>query len=226
MKKGKHLRLEVNELRENNRNIEYRGKKLIEPKEEVFVPLITKHHDPATRGHSGQEQTLLNLMRRYYWEAMRKDVDQYVANCQVCGRTKPSWEAAKGLLRPLEIPDAKWTSISVDFIIRLTKQEGYDAVMVVVDRRTKMAHYIPTTKMVSFADTAELFLNHVWKLHGDPAEIISDRGTQFISVFWTDLCKRLGIKRKLSTAYHPETDGQMERRNQMLEHYLRAYVSH
>lgn len=157
---------------------------------------------------------------------MRKDVDRYVANCQICGRTKLSRTAPKGLLRPLKLPKASWTSISVDFITGLPEQEGYDAIMVVVDGLTKMAHYIPTTKTVSSADTAELFLNHVWKLHGNLTEIISDRGTQFVSVFWTDLCRRLDIQRKLSPAYHPKTDGQKELRNQTLGHYLRAYVSH
>lgn len=108
---------------------------------------------------------------------MRKDIDRYVANCQICGRTKLSRKAPKGLLRPLEIPDAKLASISIDYITGLREKEEYDAVMVVVDPLTKMAYYIATSKTVSSTNTAELFLKNVWKLHGTPTEIISDWGT-------------------------------------------------
>ena len=131
-----------------------------------------------------------------------------------------------GILRPLPIPDRPWSSISMDFVTGLPWSDGNDAIWVVVDRLTKIRHFVPCRTTTSAPDLANPFLHHTWKLHGLPNDIISDRGPQFAIKFWRQLCSRLGISPRLSTAFHPETDGQTERANQTMEQYLRAFVSH
>jgi len=140
------------------------------------------------------------------------------------GKTFPEMPAGK--LMPNPIPNAPWTDISVDFITGLPEAQGYDAILVVCDRFTKQVHIIPTTKETNSLGLARLYRDHVWKLHGLPNTVISDRGPQFASGFMKELNKILGIDTKLSTAYHLQTDGQTERMNQELEQYLRMFVDY
>jgi transposase InsO family protein len=121
------------------------------------------------------------------------------------------------VLKPLPIPDQAWQHLSMDFIMHLPPSEGYDAILVVVDRLTKMRHLIPCKGTCSAEDTARLYLHYIWKLHGLPRTIVSDRGTQFVSEFWKHLNSQLKVKGLLSTAVHPQTDGQTERFNAVLE---------
>ena len=121
----------------------------------------------------------------------------------------------------------KWICISMDLITALPKVVGnFDAIFVVIDRLTKQAHFLPTTSEVDAAGIADLFISAIWKLHGTPKEVISDRGPQFAAKFLRQVFSRLGIKSSLSTAYHPQSDGQTERVNQELEQYLRAFVNY
>ena len=128
-------------------------------------------------------------------------------NCEICQRTKPRRDKAFGLLNPLPIPSGIWKSVTLNYITGLPETQGYDAILVVVGRLSKMAHYISTTKEINAQETARMLLHHVWKYHRTPKEIISDRGPQFDSQVWKQLCKDLQIEQKMSTAYHPETDG-------------------
>jgi hypothetical protein len=113
----------------------------------------------------------------------------------------------------------------MDFIVGLPKtQAGFDSILVVVDWLTKIAHFIPTVATVTASGVAALFMRNIFKFHGMPSEIINDRDCKFVSEFWTTLFKMCGTKIKLSTAYHPETDGQTERTNRTLEDMLRMYV--
>jgi len=127
---------------------------------------------------------------------------------------------------PNSIPEKAWTHISADFITKLPLAQGYDAILVVVDRFTKMAHFVPTTEKTSAEGLARLFRDNIWKLHGLPDSIISDRGPQFAAGIMKELNHMLGIETKLSTAFHPQTDGQTERMNQELEQYLRMFIDH
>jgi len=127
---------------------------------------------------------------------------------------------------PNSIPEKPWTHISADFITKLPIAQGYDSILVVVDRLTKMVHFIPTTEKTSAEGLARLFRDNVWKLHGLPKSIVSDRGLQFIAGIIWELNRMLGIKSKLSTAFHPQTNGQTERVNQELEQYLRMFIDH
>ncbi|KAH0612978.1 uncharacterized protein H6S33_009358 [Morchella sextelata] len=126
----------------------------------------------------------------------------------------------------MPIPDGPWTDVSMDFVTDLPESDGYNAILVVVDRLTKMRHLIPTTKEADSREVAKLYIDNVWKLHGLPDTMVSDRGTQFVAEFWRSLCDRLEISPKFSTAFHPQTDGQTERINAIMEQYLRSYVSY
>ena len=127
---------------------------------------------------------------------------------------------------PNSIPEKPWTYISADFITKLPLAQEYNSILVVVNKLTKMVHFIPTTEKTSAEGLARLFRDNMWKLHGLPKSIISDRGPQFMAGLMRELNEILGIKSKLSTAFHPQTDGQTERINQELEQYLRIFIDH
>ena len=157
---------------------------------------------------------------------MRGTIAQYIRNCDTCSRIKPARHAPYGLLKPLEIPIRRWTSVSLDLITGLPPSNGYDALLVVVDRLSKMAHYAATTTDVSSKGIAKLYLDNIFQLHGLPDSVVSDRGTQFSSDFTRALCDLAGIQQKMSTSFHPETDGQTERVNAIVEQYLRVYCNY
>ena len=135
-------------------------------------------------------------------------------------------EMPAGKLRPNQVPEKPWQYISVDFITKLPMFKGYDSILVVCNRFSKMSHFVAMTGKMMAKGLARLFRDNVWKLHGLPESVISDRGPQFAVGLTKKLNKMLGIETKLSTAYHSETDGQMERTNQELKQYLRMYVNH
>jgi len=151
---------------------------------------------------------------------MSRYIGQYVSTCDLCLRTKPIRQAPVGELHPLRIPDLRWDTLSVDFIVELPLSSRHNAVMTVVDSVSKRAYFIPTHTTVTAEGVARLFLHQVWKLHGLPKCVISDRGPQFIACFTRELYCLLGIKLASSTAWHPQTDGQTERVNQELDQYL------
>ena len=151
---------------------------------------------------------------------MRKSVKEHIQHCLSCSRNKPSNSKPTGLLLPLKVPDTPWSSVSVDFITDLPLSNGFDSIMVVVDRFTKWAEFFPCLKTINAQEASKIFMREIFAIHGLPQEIVSDRGTQFVSQFFSCLTKSLGIKQCLSSAFHPQSDGQTERVNQILEHYL------
>lgn len=193
---------------------------------QLKLDLIQQHHDTATTGHLGQVKTYELLTRSYYWPSMRRFVNRYVFNCATCKRAKPSHQSPQGHLKPLQVPPRPWASISMDFIVGLPTSSGFNAIWVVVDRLTKMAHFIPCMDTITAQELAHLFLNNVFRLHGLPDDIISDRGSVFTSRFWRSLLELLDIKANMSTAFHPQTDGQTERTNAILEQYLRTFMNY
>jgi hypothetical protein len=152
---------------------------------------------------------------------MKRSVAEYVAICDTCQHVKAEHQRPAGLLQPLKILEWKWEEITMDFIVRLPRtQKGYNSIWVVVDRLTKVAHFIPVNTTYSGARLAELYISRIVCLHGVPKKIISDRGSQFTSLFWEQLHDSLDTKLHFSTAYYPQTDGQTDRTNQVLEDML------
>lgn len=216
-------------------NVEVVGATTVSTDEKIYVAekdrikILREVHDQPASGHPGVRRTLAMLRRVFFWPKMRATVDQYVRNCHECQRAKAPREKYMGLLRPLPIPDRPWVDISLDFVTGLPASRGSNAVLMVVDRFSKMRHLIPCTTDehgTTAEETARLLITHVWKLHGLPDSMVSDRGPQFIASVWQLICTMLKIKAKLSTAFHPETDGQSEIANQEMERYLRTYVNY
>ena len=157
---------------------------------------------------------------------MRTYVNHYVQSCEICQRTKSACHRPYGLLEPLPIADKPWSSVSIDFIVKLPESNGFDSILVVVCRCTKMAHFIPCLETITAPELAQLYFENIFKLHGLPETLISDRGPQFKSHFWKAFWTLLGTKPTLSSSYHAETDGQTERVNQCVEQYLRCFVNY
>lgn len=187
--------------------------------------LMKDTHDSLWAGHPGVERMLALLSRSYYWPKMDQDVELYVKTCLVCQQDKSEKKKAAGLLQPLPIPEKPWQSASMDFIGGLPKVDGMSSIMVVVDRFSKYAIFIPAPRACPADVAAELFFKHVVKYFGLPEDIISDRDSRFTGRFWTTLFNLIGTELKFSTANHPQTDGQTERINALLEEYLRHYVT-
>ncbi len=177
---------------------------------DVQSHILFKRHDSLLAGHPGHAKTLSLISRDYSWLHMFKDVQLYIQSCDTCQQTKSSHHAPYRMLIPLKIPERNWEEISMDFITDLPLSHLFNSILVVVDRLTKQAHFIPTHKSLNSPGLAQLFIANVFKLHGFPSSIVSDRGSVFVSEFWKALMAQLQVHLNLSTAYHPQTDGQTE----------------
>eukprot|EP00253_Pinus_taeda_P031928 PITA_31928 len=168
---------------------------------------------------------ITSLRKEYYWIGMKKDVAGYLARCLECQQIKVEHQHPAGLLQPLPIPGWKWETISMDFIIGLPKsKKNNDSIMVVVDKLSKSAHFILVKSTYRVVQIAHVFMQNIFKLHGLRKTIISDRDVKFSSVFRKTLFAELGTQLNFSMAYHPQTDGQTERVNQVVKDMLREYV--
>jgi len=157
------------------------------------------------------------VTKNYWWLGITKKVKQYVEGYNQYQRMKNRAEMSVGKLRPNEILERPWQHILVDFITKLLVSKGYNSILVVCDKFSKISHFIAMTEKIMVKELARLFKDNVWKLHRLPESIISDRGSQFVAGLMKELNKMLGIETKLSTAYYPQTNGQTERTNQKLE---------
>jgi hypothetical protein len=185
--------------------------------------ILREAHDSAYSIHPGSTKMYKDLKQRYWWYGMKRDVAAHVALCDMCHRVKAEHQKPAGLLQPLKVPEWKWEEISMDFIVGLPRTPaGYDSIWVIVDRLTKVAHFIPVKTTHSCARLAKLYMSRIVCLHGVPKKIVSDRGTQFTSRFWEKLHESMDTKLNFSSAYQPQTDGQTKRTNHILEDMLRA----
>ena len=191
----------------------------------VRTDLITASHSTLATAHPGKGKTRKLIKERYYWLGMDADIDQFVSNCHACRRSKVPRDKTPGLLRPLPVPDRPWQHISMDFKDMPPDQNGMNMVCVFVDRLGKRPISVPCNKSVDARVMAQLYMIHVHKYYGPATTIVSDRGPQFISAFWDEFCRLLGTRLKLSTPYHPQTDGQTENANQWIDQRLRPFVN-
>ena len=188
--------------------------------------LLEEYHNTPFSAHRGRDATTALLCAKFFWPRMRKAIQQYVQSCQQCQLAKMPNRRTAGLLQPLSIPSLRWESVSMDFMTSLpTSARGNDSIMVVVDRLTKRAHFIPMKSTHTAAQVAQHFVKHVFKLHGVPKSIVSDRDPRFTSDFWRAFWTNLGTTLDMSSANHPQTDGQTERVNRVINEMLRAMVS-
>ncbi|KAG7003723.1 Transposon Tf2-9 polyprotein [Fusarium oxysporum f. sp. conglutinans] len=222
----RHPKITLAECKVIQDRLLYRDRVYIPNYDPLKTALLKASHEHPIAGHPGRARTYDLLSRDYYWPGMLSYVERWVKNCHTCRRANPAREARQGVLKPLPVPERAWQHISMDFITHLPPSEGHDAILIIACRLTKMRHIMACKGTCDAEDTARYYLKEVWKLHGLPHTIISDRGPQFVAEFWKKLTQQLSINSLLSTAYHPETDGQTERLNAILEQYLRAYVSY
>src|ERR1700678_2690416 len=186
----------------------YTGRLVVPWVNNLPIDLIKEAYNQVSTAHPGRDKTYRLLRPRYYWPRMKADIDQYIRNCHECKRAHAPRDRAPGFLHPLPIPDYPWQHITMDFKSMPRDKHGFDTVFVVIDRLSKQAISIPCYKTVTASDMATMFISHISRYFGPPESIVSDRGPQFVSHFWEEFCRILGIKLKLSSAFHPQTDGQ------------------
>ena len=195
---------------------------------DVLRPLCTLREellrDIHSTGHIGTGKMIESIRLNYWWPRMRKSISSYVRGCKQCQMNKQRTHKEYGRLRTLELPTRRWARINIDFIVALPKtKSGYDAIMVVIDGYSKRAHFIPTHTTATAPQIAQLFYEHIWKLHGLPIKIVSDRDKLWTSKFWRTLMGLFGSELAMSTPFHPQTDGLVERTNLTLKEMLRAF---
>ena len=191
----------------------------------IKIELISKYHDDSLAGHFGIEKTQELVARKYYWPTLRRDVKDYVRGCDVCLASKTVCHKLYGDLQSLPMASHCWKDLSIDFVTGLPismdwKGDSYDSIVIIVDQLTKMVHYESVKVTIDAPGLAEVIINMVVRHHGLPNSIVTNQGPLFTSKFWSLLCYFLGIKQRLSTAFHAQTDGRTERQNSTIEAYL------
>ncbi|KAK9399012.1 hypothetical protein NXF25_013981 [Crotalus adamanteus] len=202
----------------------WKGDKLYVPKG-LRLTVLQRCHNAKQAGYFGFLKTLHHIRRQFWWPRMNPDVDTYVKTCHICATTKPQVGKPMGLLQKVADPCQPWEEIAMDFIVELPPSRNYTVIWTVIDLFSKQAHFIPCKGLPSAQRLARLFIQHVYRLHGVPRRVISDRGVQFTAQFWRTFLKLVGSSQGLSSAYHPCTNGATERANAMIEWYLHSYVT-
>ncbi|GJZ13157.1 transposon ty3-I gag-pol polyprotein [Tanacetum coccineum] len=203
----------------------FRGQRICIPRHSIRVTLIKETHEGGLAGHLGIDKTLTMLQTHFFWPKMLRDVEHFVRRCLPCHRAK-GHSLPHGLYMPLPVPLAPWEDVSLDFIIGLPRtQRQKDSIMVVVDRFSKMAHFIACHTTYDAVQVANLYFKEIVRLHGIPRTMVSDRDVKFLSHFWITLWRKMGTKLKFSTSSHPQTDGQTEVTNRTLGSLLRALIT-
>ena len=196
------------------------GRIYVPNNKDIKEEILKEHHDPADVGHLGQHRMQELIKRTYWWPGLKEDIKKYVQGCVKCQQNKVQYQKRAGKLHPLEIPEGPWQDISIDMIGPLSKSNEMDAILVIMDRFTKIIRLKAIMTNISSEGVAKIYRDKIWKIHGIPKMILSDCGLQFASKFMEDFTRILGTKRKLSTAYHPQTNRQTERINQEIGMFL------
>lgn len=200
----------------------WKGRLVLPADHEIVQKILHEFHSSMLGGHAGFARTLARISAQFFWHGMNRDIKAYVQNCLTCQQAKTEATLPAGLLQPLPIPDQIWEDIAMDFITGLPSSGGYTVILVVIDRLSKYAHFSPLKANYSSKVVAETFMKFVVKLHGFPKTIVLDRDKIFTSQFWQHLFRLSGTSLNMSTAYHPQFDGQSEALNKCLEMYLRC----
>ena len=199
----------------------FRGNQLCIPDCSLQLKILQELHG---EGHVGRDRTLQLIKASYFWPTIRREVERYVERCRVCQVSKGKATNA-GLYLPLPIPTEPWKDVSMDFVVGLPRtQRGFDSIYVVVDRFSKMVHFIPCKKTTDAVSVSQLFFREIYRLHGLPTSIVSDRDTRFLSHFWRSLWKLVNTRLDFSSAYHPQTNWQTKVVNRSLGNLLRCLV--
>ncbi|XP_070401394.1 uncharacterized protein [Nothobranchius furzeri] len=201
------------------------------PPGKLFVPqsvrgkVIHWAHAGRFSLHPGVARTVALIKRTFWWPSIFKDTKDYVSGCHTCSQHKGDHRLPAGLLQPLPTPSRPWSHIALDFVCGLPISHGFTSILTIVDRFSKACHLVPLKSLPSSTGTAQLLVKHVFRLHGIPEEILSDRGPQFVSQVWREFAEALGAKVALTSGHHPQTNGQCERMNQELGAMLRCVCS-
>ncbi|KAL0152505.1 hypothetical protein M9458_052228 [Cirrhinus mrigala] len=187
------------------------------------IALIHSTHTSLGTGHPGAKDTLTLLSERFWWPAMARDVRQYIQGCKECAMSKSPRHLPAGKLHPLPVPNRPWSHLRVDFMTDLPSSDGNTCILVIIDRFSKFCRLIPLKGLPTALETAEILFNHVFRYYGIPEDIVSDRGPQFISRVWRSFFRLLGVTISLSSGYHPQTNGQTERKIQEVGRFLRTF---
>ena len=204
--------------------IRYKGRIWLGSNVPLHHRVMSALHNSALGGHSGFPVTYARIKQHFAWWGMKADIRNFVTTCSVCAQAKPDRSRYPGLLSPLPVPSSSWQVISMDFIDGLPTSGTANCILVIVDKFSKYAHFVPLHHPYTAGKVAQAFLDSVFKLHGLPTHIISDRDPVFTSAFWNELFRLAKVQLCLSSAYHPQSDGQTERVNQCLETYLRCFI--
>jgi hypothetical protein len=186
--------------------------------------ILTVVHDSPLAGHQGVFKTYRQIKERFSWKGLKKDVMRHINKCVTFQQNNSKHALPSGLLQPLPIPEKKWKSISMEFIIGLPKVQGKDRIYVVVKKLTKFYHFYAIPTEYSAVQVIELFFKDVFRLHGFPRNIVSDRDSRFMGTFWREFFRLVGTEMTPNTSYHPQTDGQTDIVSKWVEGYLRNYV--
>jgi hypothetical protein len=203
--------------------LRYKGYLYLSKQSKIKSTVLSELHATPTVGHSGFTKTYDQVKHSFFWDGMKQDIRKFVAECEVCQHNKGETVESPGTLQPLLISPAIWKDISMEFITGLPKSGNKSVIMVVVDCLSKYAHFCALHHPFTTSTVAQIFMDQVFKLHGMPHSIVSDRDPNFTSIFWQELFKLQGTQLHLSSAYHPQTDGQTEVVNKCLETYLRCF---
>ncbi|GJV83724.1 putative reverse transcriptase domain-containing protein [Tanacetum coccineum] len=230
---SKDLKAPAEWLRGLERHFEQRDDGEIYFFDRIWIPsvgdvrklIMDEAHTSRYSVHPGADKMYYDLRDLYWWPGMKRDIAEYVSRCLTCSKIKAEHQKPSGFLQQPEIPEWKWEKITMDFVTKLPKSSsGHDTIWVVVDRLTKSAHFLPIREDYKTEKLAKIYTNEIVARHGVPVSIISDRDGRFTSHLWQAFQKALGTRLDMSTAYHPQTDGQSERTIQTLEDMLRACV--
>ncbi|CAN6326944.1 unnamed protein product [Urochloa humidicola] len=205
--------------------IRYKGRVWVGNNKLAQQHILQALHSSGLGGHSGILATYQRVKSLFAWPKLKLSVQEYVKSCTICQQAKLEHVKLPGLLQPLPVPDRAWKIVCLDFIEGLPKSQGYDCILVVIDKFTKYAHFLPLAHPYTAFSVAQLYFNNIYKLHGLPEALISDRDRVFTSALWQELFKLTETSLLMSSSYHPQTDGQTERLNQCLEAFLRCTVS-